>query len=55
MFFSWEDFFGIFLPMLVKKLLKFAAVFWGSDIVLSTTEIDDGELFYCFFFNLQFD
>ena len=50
MFFSWEDFFGIFLPMLVKKLLKFAAVFWGSDIVLSTTEIDDGGIVLLLFF-----
>ena len=28
--------------MLVKKLLKFSAMFWGSDIVLPSTEIDDG-------------
>ena len=28
--------------MLVTKLLKFSAMFWGSDIVLPSTEIDDG-------------
>ena len=28
--------------MLIKKLLKFSAMFWGSDIVLPSTEVDDG-------------
>ena len=43
MFFSWEKkFFKIYLPMLIKKLLKFSAMFWGSDIVLPSTEVDDG-------------
>ena len=27
--------------MLVKKLLEFSAMFWGSDIVLPSTEIGD--------------
>ena len=31
MFFSWEDFFLNILAN--KKLLKFSAMFWGSDIV----------------------
>ena len=28
--------------MLVKTLLKITAMFWGSDIVLPSTETDDG-------------
>ena len=30
--------------MLIKKLLKSSEMFWESDIVLPSTEIDDGRI-----------
>ena len=35
--------------MLVKMLLKFSATFWGSDIVLPSTETDDGGIMLLLF------
>ena len=48
MFFSWKDFSLHIFAYAGKKSLKFSAMFLGSDIVLPSIEIDDGELFYCF-------
>ena len=36
--------------MLVKKLLKFSAMFWSSDIILPSAETDDEDIVLLFFF-----
>ena len=42
MFFSWEEFFLNIFANAGKKVIESISNVWGSDIVLPSTEIDDG-------------